>query len=131
METEDFSGFTILVAEDDFVQNEYVRDLFQPTGLNILRASNGEEAIKSCRENPNIDLVLMDGMMPRVTGFDAAREIRKFRPDLPIILVTAYVSRASFREAVSSGCSDYLAKPVGPEELTACLVKWLKHRNPA
>jgi CheY-like chemotaxis protein len=68
---------------------------------------------------------MMDGMMSQMTGYDATREIRKFRPDVPIIMLTAYVSQASIRDAVMSGCNDYMAKPIGPEELLTMLQKWL------
>jgi CheY-like chemotaxis protein len=70
-------------------------------------------------------MIIMDGMMPLKTGYDATREIRNFRPELPIILLTAHVSQGSIRDAVLSGCNDYLAKPIGPKELLTVLKKWL------
>lgn len=77
------------------------------------------------RENPAIELILMDGMMPEMTGYEAAVEIKKMRSDLPIVILTAFVDHSSIREAVMSGCNDYLAKPIGVEELKAALSKWL------
>ncbi len=118
-------GLTILIAEDDDYNHQYLVKTFEKHGLNILRATNGKEAVTICRQRDDIRMILMDGMMPEMTGYDAAREIRKFRPDIPIVVLTAYVSTESIREAVLSGCNDYLAKPIGPEELNAILAKWL------
>ncbi len=125
MEELKFTGQTILVAEDDDTNFDYITQTYRSTGLNILRAENGEEAVDRCKTDPEIRMVIMDGMMPLKTGYDATREIRKFRPGLPIILLTAYVSQDSIRNAVTSGCNDYLAKPIGPEELLSVLKKWL------
>ena len=125
MENLDYSGYTILIAEDNDSNFEYLRQTFKPTGLTILHAPNGKDAIDCCQAHPEIRLILMDGMMPVMTGYDATREIRKFRPELPVVVLTAYVSQTSIREAVASGCTDYLAKPIGKEELLAVLKKWL------
>lgn len=125
MENLNYTGYTILIAEDNESNYEYLRQTFKPTGLTILHASNGKDAIESCLTHPEIKLILMDGMMPVMTGYDATREIRKFRPELPIVVLTAYVSQTSIRDAVASGCTDYLAKPIGKEELLSVLKKWL------
>lgn len=125
MEQINYVGYTILVAEDDAINFEYIAHTFQNTGLNILRATNGQEAVECCLKHPEISMILMDAMMPLLTGFEATREIRKFRPELPVVILTAYVSQTSIREAVSGGCTDYLAKPIGPDELLAVLKKWL------
>ena len=125
MEQLKYPGFTILIAEDDDTNFDYIQQTYRATGLTILRAANGQMAIDICYDHPEIRLVLMDGMMPVKTGYSAAREIRVFRPDLPIIILTAYVSQESIRDAVTSGCNDYLAKPIGSEELLTVLKKWL------
>ena len=85
---------------------------------------SGDQAVKLAEAHPEIGLIFMDGMMPVMTGYDAARSIRKFRNELPIVILTAYVSQESIRDAVMSGCNDYLAKPVGQEELMVTLRKW-------
>jgi two-component system cell cycle response regulator DivK len=125
MEKMNYSGYTLLVAEDDDNNFEYIQQIYRGTGLTILRATTGLEAVEYCRKNPDIRVVMMDGMMPVMTGYDATHEIRKFRSDLPIIILTAYVSQASIRDAVMSGCNDYMAKPIGPEELQSMLKKWM------
>jgi CheY-like chemotaxis protein len=125
MEQLNYSGYTILIAEDDDTNFEYILRIYRETGLTILRAKNGKEAIDCSRDNPDIRLIFMDGMMPVMTGYDATREIRVFRPTLPIVILTAYVSQTSIRDAVISGCNDYLAKPIGRDELLTMLKKWL------
>ncbi|MEI6173987.1 MAG: response regulator [Bacteroidota bacterium] len=125
MEQLNFSGCTILVAEDEETNFEYIWSVFKATGLTMLRARTGIEAVELCKEHPEIRLIIMDGMMPVLNGYNATREIRNFRTNLPIILLTAYVSQSSIRDAVTSGCNDYLAKPIGHEELLTMLKKWL------
>ena len=119
----------MLVAEDNQENYEYLWHSLKNTGLEILMAVNGIEAVAQCREHPEISLILMDGMMPEMTGYQATVEIKKFRPELPIIILTAYVDQTSIRDAVRSGCNDYLAKPIGPEELFAAVNKWLLKKS--
>jgi CheY-like chemotaxis protein len=121
----EFKKVTILVAEDDELSFRYLQKALEPTGLTMLRAANGEEAVQQCRDHPEIRLVFMDGMMPWKTGYHAAREIREFRPSLPIVILTAYVTPASMHEAIASGCNDYLAKPIGIPELHSAIQKWV------
>ncbi len=128
-ETLTYEGATILIAEDDDTNYEYIVQVYKNTGLTILRAVNGEEAVALCNGHPDIRMILMDGMMPIMTGYDATREIRKTRPDLPVVVLTAFVSHESIRDAVMSGCNDYLAKPIGPEELLMVLKKWMMEKN--
>ena len=125
METTTFDSHTLLVAEDNEDNYEYIRHTLKYTGVKIIRAKDGKEAVACVRENPAIGLILMDGMMPEMTGYEAAAEIKKIRNDLPIVILTAFVDHSSIREAVMSGCNDYLAKPIGVEELQATLKKWL------
>jgi CheY-like chemotaxis protein len=125
MEEPLYTGHTILIAEDDVLNYNLFHASLRNTGVTILHAENGQQAIDFCREHPEIDLIIMDGMMPGMNGFDATRQIRMFRPDLPIVLLTAYVSSASIHSAVESGCNDYLSKPINQETLTTTLRKWL------
>ncbi|MEI8005903.1 MAG: response regulator [Bacteroidota bacterium] len=125
MKIPDFTGFTILIAEDNLQNAEYVQITLDKTGAVILSATNGEEAVELCSGHPEINLVLMDAMMPKMNGFDAARQIRKFNTSVPIIVLTAYVSTTTIHETVDAKCNDFLAKPIGPEELFMIIKKWL------
>jgi len=128
MGTTDFKDRTILIAEDNDENFTLVHHTYKPTGVNIFRAKNGIEAVSLCRDHPEIELVLMDGMMPLMTGYDATREIRVFRPELPVVVITAYVNPASLQAAVAGGANDYLAKPIGVQELMSILKIWLPPR---
>jgi CheY-like chemotaxis protein len=124
METPDFSSFTLLIAEDNEQNYHYFELALKTTGLKIVRAKNGAEAIALCQTS-HPDLVLMDAMMPEVSGFEATRLIKKNHPALPVIMLTAYANPSSIREAVSSGCNDYMAKPITKDILFGYLHKWL------
>lgn len=125
----DLSKYTLLIAEDNESNFNYFRLSLKKTGINIIRALNGQEAVELCEQNPQINIVFMDGMMPSLNGYDATPLIHQFRPDLPVILITAFVSPASMHDAISNGCNDYLAKPIGPEAVLSTLTKWLPSIN--
>lgn len=107
----------VLVVEDIELNFLYIRELIFPTGAMILRAENGRIAVDLCLNNPNIDLVLMDLLMPVMNGYEATRQIKAHRPDLPIIAQTAYAMADDRRKAMEAGCDDFIAKPIGKEEL--------------
>jgi len=117
---------TILVAEDEESNFALVSAILKPSGFRMIRAKNGKLAIDICKTNPEIDLVLMDIKMPVIDGFEATREILKFRPDLPIIAQTAYAHPSDRARALETGCSDYLAKPFNRNQLLELIGKYLK-----
>jgi len=102
---------TILIAEDQELNYLLIKEMFASKDWIILRAFNGEEAVDICRNNPLIDLVLMDIKMPVMDGFEATRRIKTFRPDLPVIAQSAYVHDEDKKKAFKSGCVDYITKP--------------------
>lgn len=106
------SGKTILIAEDAPENIELIRIMLKATHVSILVASNGQIAVNLCQEDPSIDLVLMDMQMPVMNGYDATREIKKNRPDLPVIALTAYVFDKDKKNCKEAGCDDFLSKPV-------------------
>ena len=111
----------ILIVEDDLAMSGGIRDVLDMAGYKVQLAENGQEAIDLCRDNPDIDLVLMDIKMPVVDGLEATREIRKFRPALPVIAITAYAQTGDQERCLAAGCSDYIAKPVKRADLSARL----------
>ncbi len=124
METPDFSSYSLLIAEDNEQNYRFFEVALKATGINMLRASNGAEAVNMCRKH-HFDLVLMDAMMPEITGFEATRQIKSKFPALPVIMLTAYANPSSIREAVSAGCNDYMAKPITKNILYSYIHKWL------
>lgn len=126
MNTPDLSNYTILVAEDDTNSFKYIQASLKKTGVNVLRAMNGKEAIESASdESIPINLIVMDAMMPVMSGFEATSEIKKMQRDIPIIMLTAYANQESIRQAIASGCNDYLSKPISSDVLMTAIKKWL------
>jgi len=90
----------------------------------IYRAENGKEAINLCRENNNIDLVLMDIKMPIMDGFTATKRIKKIRPNLPIVAQTAYSTEEDIQKALEAGCDDFVSKPISRKRLKPIIGKY-------
>jgi len=107
----------VLVAEDDEANQIFIRTVLTRANAELLTVSNGRDAVEQCRANPMINLVLMDLKMPEMDGYEATRLIKKFRPDLPVIAVTAFAMSGDRKRAQDAGCDDYLAKPVTREAL--------------
>lgn len=110
-------GKTILVAEDDDTSYNYLQDILSSEGLTILRSTTGADAVKKVRETESLSLVLMDIMMPVMSGIEATVEIRKFNKNIPVIAQTAFAMAGDRELIISAGCNDYLAKPVRREKL--------------
>jgi signal transduction histidine kinase len=123
--TENVSGKTILIAEDEFANSLVIKSMLKSTGLKILLAVNGLEAIELCKNEPAISLVLMDIKMPEMDGLTATRIIKSLRRDLPIIATTAYAFSNNRDMCLEAGCSDYLPKPFKKEELLNLAKKYL------
>jgi CheY-like chemotaxis protein/CHASE3 domain sensor protein len=120
-------GRRILVVEDDVRNIFALSSLLEPKGAAIEIARNGREAIESLTRNSNVDLVLMDIMMPEMDGLTAMREIRK-RPEwkkLPIIALTAKAMRDDQEKCLAAGANDYIAKPLDVEKLMSLVRVWM------
>jgi PAS domain S-box-containing protein len=102
---------TILVAEDEEYNFLLIKEILSNFNCEILRASNGEEAVEICRNNDQISFVLMDIKMPLMDGFEATRRIKSFKPHLPVIAQSAYVHDEDKNKASLAGCDDYITKP--------------------
>ena len=116
---------TILIAEDEDSNYRVLQMALKRTNINILRAENGKQAIDICKANKKINLVLMDIKMPEVNGIEATKEIKKLRPDLPIIAQTAYAMSEDKKSTMEAGCVDYLPKPIKAKVLISTLNKYL------
>jgi CheY-like chemotaxis protein len=117
----------VLIVDDD-VRNIYaLSSVLEDYGMNIVAADNGWDAIQMLQEQSNIDVVLMDIMMPEIDGIDTMREIRKIPwcKELPIIAVTAKAMKGDRERCIEAGAWDYLSKPVDTEKLLAVLRVWI------
>jgi signal transduction histidine kinase/CheY-like chemotaxis protein/CHASE3 domain sensor protein len=122
-----FDGRTILVVDDD-VRNVFaLTNAIEMKGAKAVIARNGREALEKLSQQPEIDLVLMDVMMPEMDGLEATRRIRSSAPnrDVPVIAVTAKAMPDDYEKCLKAGANDYLAKPVDLDKLLALIRIWL------
>jgi two-component system chemotaxis sensor kinase CheA len=117
----------ILVVDDD-IRNIYALiTALERYQVNVIYAENGREGIEVLQENSDIDLILMDIMMPEMDGFEATKLIRKI-PEfekLPIIALTAKAMKNDREKCIEAGASDYISKPVNLEQLFSIMRVWL------
>ncbi|TVR74386.1 MAG: response regulator [Marinilabiliales bacterium] len=125
MDSFDWKDKVVLVVEDNELNSRLLQKMLEPTGIKIITAKDGRPAIEECRNNSNIDLVLMDIQMPEMDGYEATREIRAIRPDLPVIAQTAYAMAEERERIIEAGCNDYLPKPIRQRELFQVLSRYL------
>ncbi|WP_256002876.1 response regulator [Pedobacter deserti] len=121
---------TVLIADDD------VRNIFSLTKaleqhkMKVLAATDGREALQILKDNPKVDIVLMDMMMPEMDGYESTREIRKIPAfkQLPVLAVTAKAMMGDREKCIAAGASDYISKPVDVDQLISLLRVWLYDR---
>lgn len=115
----------ILIAEDDRISTEYLKELLKSCASEILLAKNGKEAVQLCKEHPDIDLVLMDIKMPEMNGKEATRDIKALRPNLPVIAQTAYALDNERETILHEGFDAYISKPIQRNEIMLVIDKLL------
>jgi len=114
----DFLGnLHILVAEDDAVNRMLLEKLLERQSISVVSVVDGELAVNEVRGNSDIDLVLLDIRMPRMNGYEALREIKRIRPDLPVVAHTAFSSPDDKKRHLQEGFDGFLSKPVVIDEL--------------
>jgi PAS domain S-box-containing protein len=117
----------ILIVEDDKVSEILLDEELKTVGQEeILIARRGVDAVELCRNNPDIDLILMDIRMPEMDGYEVTRKIREFNKDVVIIAQTAYGLSRDRQKAIEAGCNDYISKPINKNELFALIQKYFK-----
>jgi len=122
-----FADKTILVVDDDMRNVFALTNLLEDKGVKVVIARDGLESLEKVKLHPEIDLVLMDIMMPRMDGFEAISKIRA-QPEngeLPIIALTAKAMKGDRTKCIEAGANDYLAKPVDTDKLLSILKVWL------
>jgi PAS domain S-box-containing protein len=122
----DFSGFNILLAEDEVANLMFIKELLDDTGSNLIHAYNGAKAVEEVRNNSNIHLILMDIKMPVMNGFEATGIIKNMRPDIPVIALTAYAMLGDKEKCFAAGCDGYISKPIHGTELLRLVATYLK-----
>src|SRR5262249_11462348 len=122
-------GRKVLIVDDDMRNIFALSTVLEEHDMVVASADNGRDAIRILQLQPDVDIVLMDIMMPEMDGIDTMREIRKIPElkSLPIIAVTAKAMKGDREKCIEAGAWDYLSKPVDTEQLLAVLRAWL-HR---
>jgi CheY-like chemotaxis protein len=113
----------ILIVEDDEISYSLLRRMLQKISKEVLHAMTGVEAIEVCRNNPDLNLILMDIRMPVMDGNEATRIIRQFNKDVIIIAQTAYAFSSDKELAIKAGSNDYISKPVSMDRLLELIKK--------
>jgi CheY-like chemotaxis protein/signal transduction histidine kinase/HAMP domain-containing protein len=118
----------VIVVDDDVRNIFALNSLLERHGMNVITATNGQDAIKLLEEHPDVSLILTDVMMPEMDGYETMRRIREipaFRM-LPIIALTAKAMKGDREKCLQAGASDYVAKPVNTRQLLSLVRMWLQ-----
>jgi signal transduction histidine kinase/DNA-binding response OmpR family regulator/CHASE3 domain sensor protein len=122
---------TVLIADDDMRNIFSLTKALEKYNMNVIAAVDGKDALKKLKSNPNVDIVLMDMMMPEMDGYESTMAIRKnpkFR-NLPVIAVTAKAMMGDRTKCINAGASDYITKPVDIDQLLSLLRVWLYEKG--
>ncbi|MEX0988351.1 MAG: ATP-binding protein [Bacteroidales bacterium] len=122
-------GKVILVAEDEKMNFEFLLRLIEQTGATVIHAWNGKEAVDMVAENKDVNMVLMDIMMPVMDGYEAARLIKQMHPNLPVIAQSALAMEGDADKMLKSGCDDYIVKPIRLNELLIIIEKHFDNKT--
>lgn len=122
-----FQGRKVLLVDDDMRNIFALSKVLKEQGLEVIKADNGRIALECLETHDDIDLVLMDIMMPEMDGYECMREIRKQRKytNLPIIALTAKAMKDDRRKCIDAGADDYITKPVDVERLLSLMRVWM------
>jgi signal transduction histidine kinase/CheY-like chemotaxis protein len=117
---------SILIAEDEETNSILLKRAISglSSAYKVIQVSNGQDAVSRCAEDPSIEMVLMDYKMPVMNGIEATQIIKSFRPDLPIIMQTAYSTTIEKNQALAAGCDEFITKPIKMEILKALINKF-------
>ncbi len=124
-------GSSVLIVDDDVRNIFALTSILERHQIQVLHAENGRAGIDTLMQPPEIDIVLMDIMMPGMDGYEtirAIREVEAFR-NLPIIAVTAKAMKGDREKCIESGASDYIAKPVDLDQLFSLMRVWMHERR--
>lgn len=123
---------TIVIVEDDVPSMRYYETIVKSSGADVVKFRTGKDFIEHIKKKDSkIDLVIMDFLIPLINGIDCTRIFKKERKNIPVLMLTAYSSEQSKAEAYIAGCSEYILKPVYPENMYALLEKYFRKEIPS
>jgi len=118
---------TILIVDDEVGPRESLRMILKPI-YEVYTVGDGHEALR-CIHDKNIDLVTLDLKMPGLSGIDVLREIKKFQPDIEVIVITGYGTLNNAQEAIRFGAGDFISKPFNVADIIAIVSKSFERRS--
>jgi CheY-like chemotaxis protein len=121
------TGKKVLVVDDDVRNIFSLTSMLEDHGMSVRFAENGKQALEQLRKDPDVDVILMDVMMPEMDGYESTKAIRamdQFKT-LPIIALTAKAMKGDREKCIAAGASDYITKPVDTDQLLSLLRVWL------
>ncbi len=123
----DLAGKKVLVVDDDRLIITILTAVLKRHKMAVIVAENGSKALEELVKNPDVDIVLMDIMMPEMDGFQTMRQIRQMKQfeSLPMIALTARAMKDDREQCIAAGASDYISKPVDTDQLLSLLRVWL------
>ena len=119
---------TILVVDDESRMRKLIKDFLTREKYNVIEAEDGKEALDIFYDRKDIDLIILDVMMPRVDGWEVCREIREYS-DVPIIMLTAKGEEKDELQGFKLGVDEYISKPFSPKVLVARVEAVLRRTN--
>jgi len=122
-----FKGQKLLIAEDNDLSYNLLERMLSHSGLKVVRVKNGKEAIRVGLKSA--DIILMDMQLPLIDGYSAVRQIKRLRPEVPIIAQTASAFTEDKLNCIEAGCDDYLSKPIDKELLFNSITRHLNEKK--
>lgn len=124
-----WKGKKVLIVEDDPAGSLLLTEILAHTQIEVKLVGNGNEAVDTCRMDPEIDIVLMDMQVPGISGYEAAREIRKLNENVPIIAQSAFILTEERDRALKAGCNAHISKPLNTFELLGIMHQLLNRTD--
>ena len=122
--------YKLLVVDDEVKIRDVIREYAEFNGYEVAEAGDGMEAVRMCKDD-DFDLIILDIMMPKLDGFSTCKEIKKFKPDIPVIMLSARGEEYDKLFGFELGIDDYVVKPFSPKELMARVNAVLSRRSAA
>ena len=127
--TNNLKKLKIIIAEDDEITTKLINTIVAKYSIHIFKVRNGNDAVETCKNNPDIDLIFMDIQMPDMNGYEAIKQIREFNNEVIIFAESAFVMLGDKEKAFSIGSNEYLSKPYKSQQLIELLYKYFSTDN--
>ena len=120
-----WNGKSILIVEDIDSNYQYLFATLNRSGAELIWVRKGEEAIELILSGRPVDLVLMDIQLEGIDGYSVTKELKRLRPQMPVIAQTAFAMKGEKEKSQAAGCDEYLSKPIRPAELLKTISPYL------